>query len=188
MSSQNLITKDEIIGAFDNGKSSKTNPLTRELGISEVLYMTGGFIVFIGVAVLIGQNWDTFNAFTRILVTLGFGIVSYMVGVLFNKEEKHGLVSYAFHLIAALIIPLGLGVVVDQAGFDVASAISQSIIAAILLMTYVASYFVLKKTIFTFFSIAFATWLFFSFTNLLIGSNPYFVDINFYEYRPYKSM
>ncbi len=183
LSSQNALTKEEVIRAFENGKEKKSTALSREMGLSEVLYFIGGFIVFIGIAVLIGQNWTTLNSFTKIFATFGFGVASYFVGVLLNKEEKYGAVGYAFHLIAALVMPLGLYVVFDQAGLSMSTPEMQSLIASILLTMYVASYAVFKKPIFTFFSIAYATWFFFAFTNFLIGSNPYFADMKFYEYR-----
>lgn len=183
LSSQNLITKDELIQAFEDGRKKKSSVLTKELGISGVLYFIGGFIVFIGITVLIWQNWTTLNSFTKILATVGFGILAYFVGVLLHKEEKYGAVGYAFHLIAALVIPLGLGVTFDQAGFNTSIPGTQSLIAGILFAMYISSYFVFKKSIFTFFSIAYATWFFFTFTSFLIGSNPYFADIKFYEFR-----
>ncbi|HSW96523.1 MAG TPA: DUF2157 domain-containing protein [Candidatus Saccharimonadales bacterium] len=183
LSLQNTITKNEVIQAFENGQEKKTNSLTKDMGLSEVLYFIGGFIVFVGIAVLISQNWGSLNSFTKIIATFGFGVASYCVGVLLNKEEKYGAVGYAFHLIAALAIPLGLGVIFDQRGFNTVTPGVQSFIAGILFVMYLASYFVFKKPIFTFFSIAYATWFFFAFTSFLIGTNPYFTDIDFYEYR-----
>src|SRR5258706_1899260 len=183
LSSQNLITKDEIVHAFEGGKGKKSSSLTRDMGLSEVLYFIGGFIVFLGIAVLISQHWSELNPFTKIFTTLGFGIIAYLVGVLLNREEKYGEVGYAFHLIAALVIPLGLGIVFDQAGYNASTTGIQSLIAGILFVMYIASYYVFKKPIFTFFSIAFATWFFFGFTSFIIGSNPYFGDIKFFEYR-----
>ncbi len=183
LSSHNLVTKDEVIRAYEGGRKDNTSSLTRDLGLSEVLYFIGGFIVFVGVAVLIWQNWSSLNTFTKILATLVIGVASYFVGVLLHKEEKYGAVSYAFHLIAALVIPLGLGVVFDQAGYNTSGTGTQSLIAGISLTMYISSYFVFKKPIFTFFSIVYTTWFFFAFTNFLIGANPYFADIKFYEYR-----
>jgi len=183
LSASNLVTKDEVIEAFEGGQSKRAPSLTNNVGLSEVLYFIGALIVFIGIAVLIGQNWSTLNSFTKILATLGFGVVAYFVGVLLNKEEKYGGLGFAFHLIAALAIPLGLGVTFNQAGFDATSSGMQSLIAAILFAMYISSYFVFKRSIFTFFSIAYATWFFFVFTNFLIGSNPTFSTADFYEYR-----
>lgn len=185
LSSQNFITQNEIIQAYEAGKGTekRSYSLTSEVGLSEVLYIIGGLIVFVGIAVLIGQNWNTLGAFTKILTTLGFGIAAYFIGVILNKEDKYGAVGYAFHLIAALVIPLGLSITLNQAGFNPTGFGTQSFIAGALFAMYISSYFVFKKPIFTFFSIAYATWFFFAFTNFLIGSNPYFADIKFYEYR-----
>lgn len=185
LSSLNSITKDELIWAYKKGKGEGLNsdPLTKEVGLSEVLYFIGAFIVFIGISVLIWQNWNTLNSFTRIVATLGFGIIVYCTGVILNKEEKYGGISYAFHLMAALTMPLGLYVVFNQAGFNSNDNAVQSLIAGILSSVYISSYFVFKKSIFTFFGISYATWLFFSFTNFVTGSSPIFSDIKFYEYR-----
>ena|SRR3989344_2439290 len=183
LSLQNSVTKEEVIQAFENGKQQKTGVLRREMGLAEVLYFIGGFIVFVGIAILIWQNWSTLNSVTKILTTLGFGIAAYFAGVILNREERYGALGYAFHLIAALVIPLGLTVTFDQAGLKTSSAGTQSLIAGTLFAMYLSSYLVFKKPFFTFFSIAYATYFFFSFTNFLIGSNPYFTDIKFYEYR-----
>lgn len=183
LAAKNLLTRDEVLKAFDKGQPKHAGTVRKDIGISEVLYFIGGIIVFSGIAVLIGQNWDALNPFTRLLTTLGFGVIVYSIGVLLNKEETYGGVGYAFHLIAALVLPLGLGVFLDQMGYQPDTADAQSLIAGVLVAMYLASYFVFKKTIFTFFTIAYATWLFFSFTNYLVGPNPYITDYKFYEYR-----
>lgn len=183
LSSKGILTKEEVLGAFENEKDHKKSVLTRKLGVSEVLYMTGGFIVVLGIAILVFQNWSELSLISKILATLGVGMTTYFTGVLLNKEDKYGAVGYAFHLIAALVIPIGLGVVFNEAGYDTGSAAIQSVITGILFVMYLASFLLFKKPIFTFFTIVYATWFFFSFTNFLIGPNPYFDQIKFYEYR-----
>lgn len=185
LAKQNLLNRNELIAAFEKGKpSSQTQSgLRREVGISEVLYFIGGIIVFIGIYILIAQNWNSLNLVTRILLTLGFGIASYFVGIILNKEEKHGAVSFAFHLIAALVLPIGLGVFLDQMGYKYFGSGGISFITGVLFVMYLASFFVFKKPIFTFFTIVFGTLFFFSFTDYLIGSNPIFVNMKFFEYR-----
>lgn len=183
LASQKLISKDEMMKAYEKALPKGSYGLRRDIGISEVLYFIGGIIVFVGIAVLIMQNWNVLNSFTRLLTTLGFGVAAYLIGVLLNKEEKYGAVGYAFHLIAALVIPMGLAVFIDQMGYQYDTAGAQSLIAGILVGVYLASYFVFKKTIFMFATIVYATWFFFSFTNFLIAPNPYITAYHFYEYR-----
>lgn len=181
--SERALTKDEVLKAYEAGLPKGSHGLRRDIGLSEVLYFIGGIIVFVGIAVLIMQNWDALNPFTRLLTTLGFGVAAYLIGVLLNKEEKYGALGYAFHLIAALVLPMGLAVFMDQMGYQYDTAGSQSLIAGILVGVYLASYFVFKKTIFMFFMIAYATWFFFSFTNFLVDPNPFITKYHFYEYR-----
>lgn len=184
LAQQQGVSKDEIVAAYDEGSGIKTDQvLTKKLAIAEILYYIGGAIVFLGIAILLAQNWSTLGFVTKVLATLGAGVAAYFVGLLFSRDEKTETVGSAFYLISALVTPMGLYVVFDNAGFDVSSYGLQSLISGILFGTYLLSYIVFRKNIFTLFSILFGTWLFFSFTSFLIGSGPYFDDWKFSEYR-----
>lgn len=184
LAEQKIITKDELDLAYDSGNGIKTDIiLTKRLGISEILYYIGGAIVFLGIAILLAQNWSTLGFGTKVLATLGAGVAAYFVGVLFSRDEQMETAGSAFYLISALIIPMGLYVVFDNAGFDASSYGSQSLISGILFGMYLLSYLVFRKNVFTLFSILFGTWLFFSLTSFMIGSGAYFNNGKFYEYR-----
>ncbi|MDP3772319.1 MAG: hypothetical protein Q8Q94_03025 [bacterium] len=179
------ILRDEMIAAYDAGVGVPTaHPsLLKRMNIADVLYFIGGAIVFIGIAILVGQHWDELDMPTRILATLGSGIAAYIVGVLLSRDERFGVVGTAFFFLSALIMPVGLSVVFDAAGLEVGSAGMQSVIAGILLVAYLASFFVFPRTLFIVFSILFGTWLFFSFTSFLILNNPHLATAEFFEYR-----
>ena len=184
LAEQKIVTKDELDLAYDSGSGIKTDVvLTRKLGISEILYYIGGAVVFLGIAILLAQNWSTLGFGTKVLATLGAGVASYFVGVLFSRDERTETAGSAFYLISALVIPMGLYVVFDNAGFDASSYGSQSLISGILFGMYMLSYVVFRKNVFTLFSILFGTWLFFSLTSFMVGGSPYFDDWKFYEYR-----
>lgn len=179
-----VISRDEVIAAFNEGSDGKGDKaLTKKLGVAEILYYIGGFIVFLGIVILLAQNWAILTAGTRILATLGGGIAAYLVGLLFSRSEKTETVGFAFYLISALVMPFGLYVVFDNAGFDAGSYGSQSLISGILFGTYLASFLLSKKNIFVLFSIIFGTWLYFSLTSFLVNGGPYFDSWEFYEYR-----
>jgi len=184
LAEQKIITKDELDLAYDSGSGIKEDiVLTKRLGISEILYYIGGAIVFLGIAILLAQNWSTLGFGTKVLATLGAGVATYFVGVLFSRDERTETAGSAFYLISALVIPMGLYVVFDNAGFDAGSYGSQSLISGILFGMYLMSYVVFRKNVFTLFSILFGTWLFFSLTSFMIGSGAYFDSWKFYEYR-----
>lgn len=181
---QKVITREELDQAYDSSSGVKTDVvLTKKLGVSEILYYIGGAVVFLGISILLQQNWSTLSYATKVLSTLGAGVAAYFVGVLFSRDPRTETAGTAFYLISALIIPIGLFVVFDNAGFDISSSGSQSLISGILFCMYILSYFVFRKNVFTLFSILFGTWFFFSITSLMVGSAPYFDDWKFYQYR-----
>lgn len=184
LAEQKTITKEELNLAYDGEVGFKEEEvLSKKSSIPEILYYIGGAVVFLGIAILIWENWDTLGFATKILSTLGSGVAAYLVGVLFNKEAKTEKVGIAFYLISALVIPMGLYIAFDNAGFDISSYGFEVLISGILLSMYLSSYVVFRKNIFTLFSIIFGTWLFFSLTNWMVGESLYFNDWRFYAYR-----
>lgn len=173
LSAQGLITKDEMAAAYDAGTRGDSKLAeTQRVGISSILYYVGGAIVFLGISVLVGQHWKALTDATKILSTLGSGIAAYLAGLFLSRNKRLEIASQAFYLISALVTPLGLHVAFDVAGLDAGSAGVQSLISGILLVTYLLSYVVHRRTVFTLFNVIFGTWLFFSFTSVLVGSHP----------------
>ncbi len=184
LAEQKVLTREELNTAFDAGSSSKTDVVpTKKLGISEILFYIGGAIVFLGIAILLFQNWSTLSFATKVLATLGAGVAAYCVGVLFSRDERMEAAGSAFFLISALVIPMGLYVVFDHAGFDADGYGSQSVISGILFGMYLLSYAVFRRHVFTFFSILFGTWLFFSLTSFMTRGGAFYDIWKFYEYR-----
>jgi len=175
LASQQAVTKDELISAFDAGsRGDVSGEESRQAGISHILYYIGGAVVFLGISVLIWQNWTSLNSATKILSTLGSGIASYIAAVFLSREERLDIVSRAFYFISALVMPMGLHVTFHIAGLDTGSYGVQSVVSGILLVTFILSYLTNRKTVFLIFNIIFGTWLFFSFTGFLIGGSPNF--------------
>ena len=181
---QNLLTKEEVIKAYEKGQENKPHDvLNRKIGVAESMYYIGGLIVFIGIAVLVFQNWESLNSFTRILVTLGSGIAAYITGVLLGTNKNTDPVGYAFHLISALVTPLGLFITFDAAGAEPYTAGYMSLIFGTLFLCHLFSYLLLKKLIFIIFTIIFGGFLYFTFTNFLLSSSPLVWEWHFTEYR-----
>ncbi len=182
---EQVITKDEVVMAFGQVSNVDIDQVTiKKLGIAEILYYIGGAVVFLGISILIYQNWSMLSFSTKVLATLGGGIAAYVVGVLFTRNVKTETVGSAFYLISALIMPLGLYIVFDHAGFDINGYVLQSLVSVILFGTYLVSYIVFRKNVFTLFSIIFATWFFFSITSYFIGGGYHYVDYwKLYQYR-----
>ncbi len=179
-----VVTKEELIAAFDTGKGVRADhTLIKKLDIAEILYYIGGAIVFLGITILLAQNWSTLSFSTKVLATLGTGIAAYFAGLVFNKDVRTEAVGSAFFLISALVMPVGLYVVFDKAGLDMNSSGTHSLISGILLGAFLLSYALSRKNVFLLFSILFGTEFFFNLTSFMIGSGPYFDGWKFSEYR-----
>ncbi len=177
----NTITRQEVVAAYDKG-SGHTTPASQKLTIANVLYYIGGAIVFLGIAVLISQNWSQLNDVTKIVSTLGAAVAAYLVAVLLGSKPKFVPVSYAFFLISALVLPIGIYVAFEVANITFTIGI-HAVIAAILLAVHGASFLLFRKTIFLIFTLIFGAWLFFALTSYLVGNRPLFDAGDFIAYR-----
>lgn len=182
LAKQGSLSREELLSAYDEAKSTEDHGLLHKVGMAEILYYVGGGIVFLGIAVFIANHWDELSTVTKVLTTLGSGIAFYIVGVLFQQRSTLVGVSQAFFFIAALLLPLGLAVSFDQAGWSVDRATTQSIISGILLGVYLASFYEFRRSLFLALSIIFATWFFFSFTSAFFTTIP-IEEWKFYMYR-----
>jgi len=180
-----VIRKEEVLAAYAKGASASSSGGVEESRskIAEILYYIGGGVVFVGISVLIWQNWSALNVFGRILATFGAGLAAYFVGLFLGVGKRFKAVSRAFYFISALVTPVGLYVVFDSVGFEVGRDGTQSLIAAILLTAFLLSFFVLKEDIFLLFGIIFGTWLFFALTNLVAAGAGSYLSRDFFAYR-----
>lgn len=189
LAAMHAITLAEITAAYTEGAtgtlaSQDVNavPNKKSLSVSEVLLFIGGAIVFIGIGLMVSINWDILPGITRILITLGSALAFYVLGILFNGDPKHEKLSAALYFLSALLMPIGLFVSFRVAGLDLDSSSIQTLISLILLGLYFSSYLLFRKPLFVVFCFIFGTWLFFSFTNLLI-SDTLSSGEDFYWYR-----
>ena len=182
---QNVLTKEEVTAAYDQGAKGGGTRGSRSTHtrLSDLLASVGGAVVFLGIAVLIGQNWEALSPLTRVLVTLGSGIAAYAGGVTLLQHKKYGRIGQAFFLLSALLLPLGLSITFYEAGFDPWDPLASTIVSGVLALTFLSSFFLLRSPLFLLFTVLFATWLFVALTNLLTDGNPLFEPWKFYLYR-----
>ena len=121
LAEEHSVSRDELLAAYDSVAQDEQSPGgEKNSSIAKILYYIGGAIVILGIIVLIGQNWEVLNTFTRILVTLGLGIAMYVAGtLLYQREEQFVGVANAFHLIAAPVISIGIFVTFYEFELDI---------------------------------------------------------------------
>ncbi|OGX10817.1 MAG: hypothetical protein A2351_00195 [Omnitrophica bacterium RIFOXYB12_FULL_50_7] len=186
LSSQGLITQEELLAAYDEGQKEKEAPeIATQAKFSNILYYLGAGIVFIGMVVFIGQQWDKLNSLTRILVTLGSGLVAFVVGVLFNEDERSRQISAGFFLLSGLLIPGGIYITLDILGLQAGDFSTQAIVAAALTGAYLAGFLLFRKKVLLLFTIGFATWFYVALTSSILGDT---VLLNDWRSQIYRTM
>jgi hypothetical protein len=178
------ITREEVVHAYDEGvASAESAPIVPVFNMADIMYYLGGGIVAIGIGIFLYQNWDTLNTFARILSTLGSGVLAYNLGVILSRKPERTTLGQAFHLIAAIVLPIGLFVTLDEMKVDTSNFGIMSVIYAALFAAYMISYYIFKKNLFAFVSIIFGTGLFWSVTGWLVTGTAIFSEGDFAAYQ-----
>jgi hypothetical protein len=175
------ITRREVLDAYDSG-AAQTGTAHRALGLSGILYYVGGAIVFLGVAILIYQNWDVLSGFTKIVATLGIAVAAFVAGCVLRRDARTAAASEAMFLISGLVAPVGAFVLIDQLGADPSTPFNQLAVAAALFFLFFAAYYLIKKTVLEFFAFAFATALLFTIVSFMTSTAPGADYTSVYEY------
>lgn len=192
LSRTDQISKEELLNAFSAAKGISADGSTgmeiieqqedaKHFNVSDVLYYIGGAVVFVGIAVMIGGSWDKLSDIARISVTLGLGLVFYIIGALLSNAARFGGISSAFFLTSGLAMPVGLFVLLDALNIQTYTAQSNVIISLIMIVAFLSSYFAFRKSVLTVFTILYSTWFFMSATNMLFDAGS--LGWEYYVYR-----
>lgn len=173
LAQQKKISQRDLIEAFTSGSSLDTSAAETEesfiqkIGIPELLTYIGGGIVFAGIAIFIWQNWFNLDFGTKVAITLGAGITSYILGLFLYQTKRTEIIGHGFFLISSLTLSIGLWVIFQHWATDSSLYSLQILISATMLVLYLSTALILRKNIFIIFSIVFGTWLFFSSTSYI---------------------
>lgn len=178
------LTEAEVIAAVRDAADRRAAEIAARSGrYSKLLYFVGGGVIFIGNVAFLAQVWDELGPFMHVVVTLGAGLAAFTAGVLLSWHGRLGAAGPAFFLIAALVLPLGLAVALDEAGLDPERLGLQSLMALLLLTCFLAVYRFFRSSSLLVYAIVYATWAFFAITGFVAGSDPRFASREFFEYR-----
>jgi hypothetical protein len=177
------LSKDEILEAYQKGRSLAKSPLSlKQILFSEIFYYMGAAVVVMGLTVLVWQHWNTFSTFAKIMTTLGTGLLFYILGTVVSTNKQFSSLGKSFHLIAGLILPVGLLISFVILGYNLMNSLTQTCLFGALFFIYALSSFLYRKSLFIIFAILYGVLTFFSLTDYLTINNP-FVIHHFVEYR-----
>ena len=82
--------------------------------LSRIFGYIGSILVFSGICIYIGMQWDYFGSAVRVLVTLGLGFAIFIIALLMMGHPRYDRVATPLLLIAALFQPAGVFVMLDE--------------------------------------------------------------------------
>jgi uncharacterized membrane protein len=161
------------------------NPASQEKNsaVLKIFNYVGGALIFFGVAYFVQSNWDSLNDFFKVFVSLGVAIAAYIVGLLLQSANKSAA-SAAFFLIAGLMLPLGLYITSIVYNIPIPQKSVDLLISLICFLVFLISLFLFRspRILFQFFSILYASCLYFSVIEfLLYGHSVFIEDLTQYE-------
>lgn len=181
---RNQLSQAELLAAYNSGQGTQTvAPHLKQAGLADVLSYLGGAIVAIGIAILIATNWDVLSTPVQLLATLGVGLAAYVSAWLLGQREETANMSQAGFLASAIILPIGLSVAFDKAGYDLSLAATQTALSAVLLFIFALTDYLKRQAFFTLLTIIFGTWFYFASTSYITAGAPHLLTFHFQEYR-----
>ncbi len=82
--------------------------------VKTLLGYTGGTFVFAGIGLLVSMIWEDIGAGQRVVITLGSGIVAFIIAMLCHRDVRYEKAVIPLLLVAALMQPTGLFVFLDE--------------------------------------------------------------------------
>jgi uncharacterized membrane protein len=162
--------------------------------LSWVLYGVGALIVCAGILVFVSEFWIGMSAFSKISVTLGTTLLTYMLGFFFFSKEEHSVLVQVLYTLSAAIAPVAGFVLLDQLGFNSTSfgsqndpAVNSMIISGTALVLYGYALYATRKPMLHLILCGFWVWFYFAIiAELIKGSGIDFVGIK--DITAYASM
>lgn len=106
------ITPDEIAQALQFSKHAADKPPASVL--SKLFGYIGGIFVFAGVAVFISMYWDDFGSAARVIVTLGSGLLAFLMALACLTDKKYERAATPLFLMSSLLQPTGILVMLRE--------------------------------------------------------------------------
>jgi hypothetical protein len=112
LAKHNQITLDDIAEALQASKIHTDKPSTSVL--SKLFGYIGGIFVFAGIAVFISMYWDDFGSAARVIVTLGTGLIAFVMGLVCLTDKKYERAATPLFLMSSLLQPTGILVMLHE--------------------------------------------------------------------------
>ncbi len=104
------IAADEIAQHMTMAKT----PVRQGGIVKALLAYTGGTFIFAGLGLLVSMIWPDIGSLQRVIITLGPGMVAFVLGILAHRDARFQKGATPLFLVAAFLQPTGLFVFLDE--------------------------------------------------------------------------
>lgn len=163
---KHIVTRQEVIASVQGLESRADDSSSDKSSIvPKVLYTIGGVIAVVGVVVLLANNWSNIGFGGRWLVTVGFGLATFISAFLVYKKTEYNALSQVFFSISAITMFIGGFVWIDEVANTPWDGPSVSLLVSfILLVIFGSALYATKKKVLhgistIFFTIAYYSWI-----------------------------
>lgn len=94
--------------------SEQANAQQHSGTLSRIFGYIGSILVFSGICIFIGMQWDHFGSIERISITLGLGFAIFLIALVVLSYSDTSVIATPLLLMAALLQPTGLFVLLDE--------------------------------------------------------------------------
>jgi len=113
LKNQGLITKEQVLQIFSESTKESIPKPHAKISLQKIFYYIGGFIVLMGIVLIIAQFWEQMNQISKVLLTLGSAISAYLIGYYFFVKTQSKDFGHAFFVISTPLFVLGIGTTLD---------------------------------------------------------------------------
>ncbi len=115
IASRHQLTPEEISAALRaEGMKEESTPEQKSSLVAKLFGYIGGILVFAGIVIFIGMQWEEMNSPARIIITLGTGFAAFLMALAALREVRFSRAATPLFLIAAVLQPLGMLVTFDE--------------------------------------------------------------------------
>ena len=111
---KHALSSDVIQKALATAAAKASEPPSQSNLLVTILGYLGGSLILSGLLIYCSIIWSDLNSFSRVTLSLGSGILAYIVGLILQKDESMHKASLPLWIVSALFIPTGLFVFLNE--------------------------------------------------------------------------
>ena len=108
------ISTQDIISALSATGNNDSKTQEGASTLKRIFSYIGGILVLSGIGAFITLMWPDMGSFARVVITLGTGIVTFILALAASKDTRYERAATPLYLVAAALQPFGIFVMLDE--------------------------------------------------------------------------